>query len=167
MHRGDGPARHRGGRADAAARARHASARGEGFGRFVGVTALSLVPGAGLIAAGRRLAGGLLLGLTVLVIAGAGLLALRGDVVARVLTASVQPRTLLVAAVTIAVIASACSGRCFVRGRVPRRFGRTRMSDSSRRGRLGLIGPASDATCPESPAGSWWCSRHRRVPPRG
>jgi len=107
MHRGDGPARHRGGPADAAVRARHASARGEGFGRFVAVTALSLVPGAGLIAAGRRLAGGLLLGLTVLVIAGAGLLALRGDVVARVLTASVQPRTLLVAAVTIAVVAAA------------------------------------------------------------
>lgn len=107
MHRGDGPARHRGGRADAAARAHHASARGEGFGRFVAVTVLSLVPGAGLIAAGRRVAGGLLLGLTVLVIAGAGLLALRGDVVARVLTASVQPRTLLVAAVTIAVVAAA------------------------------------------------------------
>ena len=107
MHRGDGPARHRGGHVDAAARARHASARGEGFGRFVVVTALSLVPGAGLIAAGRRVAGGLLLGLTVLVISGAGLLALRGGVVARVLTASVQPRTLLVAAVTIAVVAAA------------------------------------------------------------
>ncbi|MBC7638405.1 MAG: LCP family protein, partial [Rhodoferax sp.] len=39
--------------------------------------------------------------------AGAGLLALRGDVVARVLTASVQPRTLLVAGVTIAVVAAA------------------------------------------------------------
>ena len=75
MHRGDGPARHRGGHVGATARARHASARGEGFGRFVGVTALSLVPGAGLIAAGRRVAGGLLLGLTVLVLAAAGVLA--------------------------------------------------------------------------------------------
>ncbi len=107
MHRGDGPARHRGGPVGATARARHASARGEGFGRFVGVTALSLVPGAGLIAAGRRVAGGLLLGLTVLVIAAAGVFALRGDAVASVLTASVQPRTLLVAAVAIAVVAAA------------------------------------------------------------
>ncbi len=107
MHRGDGPARHRttGAAGGAVARARHASSRGDGFGHFALVTALSVVPGAGLIAAGRRRSGGLLLGLTVLAIAGAGVLALRGDVMGRVLTASVQPRTLLIGAMVLAAVA--------------------------------------------------------------
>lgn len=109
MHRGDGPARHRAtsrarARARPRARARHASSRGAGFGRFAIVTALSLAPGAGLIATGRRRSGGALLTLTALLLAGAGLLALRGDMLRRVLTASVQPQTLLFAAVAFAAI---------------------------------------------------------------
>lgn len=108
MHRGDGPTRHRGDdapRDGVRARARHASSRGEGFGRFAGVIFLSLIPGAGLVAAGRRVLGGLVLALTVLALAVAGYLVLQGDVTGRVLTASVQPRTLVIAALAAAVVA--------------------------------------------------------------
>lgn len=49
-------------------RGRHATPVGQGFGRVVGWTLLgSVIPGAGLIAAGRRFAGGLALGVTVLI----------------------------------------------------------------------------------------------------
>lgn len=108
MHRGDGPARHStGGHGSrrVRARARHASARGEGFGRFAGLTALSLVPGVGLLLVGRRRSGGLLLGLTVVALGGVGVLVARGEVTGRVLTASVQPRMLLLAALALAVVA--------------------------------------------------------------
>ena len=107
MHRTDGPARHRTtarGGAGARARARHASSRGEGFGRFAALTVLSLVPGAGLVAAGRRISGGLLLGLTVLAVAGAGVLALSGNALHRVLTLAVQPRILAAGAALVAVV---------------------------------------------------------------
>ena len=106
MHRTDGLARHRTtahSKAGARARARHASARGEGFGRFTGLTMLALVPGAGLIATGRRTSGGLLLGLTISTIAGAGVLALSGNALQQVLTLAVQPRTLGVGAALVAL----------------------------------------------------------------
>lgn len=110
MHRGDGPTRHRSARSGPrrSARARHATARGEGFGRFAVATALSIVPGAGLIAAGRRRAGGALLGVVVLALAAAAILALtlREDVMRQALTASLHPRTLLVGAAVLGVIAA-------------------------------------------------------------
>ena len=53
-HQVGAPRRTRGARAVA----RHASDRGEGFGRFVGLTTLgALLPGVGLLATGRRKAG--------------------------------------------------------------------------------------------------------------
>ena len=107
MHRADGLVRHgttARRESGARARARHASSRGEGFGRFAVVTVLALVPGAGLVAAGRRRSGGLLLGLTALVLAGAVVLALSGDAMRRVLAVAVQPRALAVAAGALAVV---------------------------------------------------------------
>jgi LCP family protein required for cell wall assembly len=53
---------------DGPARGRHATPLGQGFGHVISWTLLgSIIPGAGLIAAGRRLAGGLALGVTALV----------------------------------------------------------------------------------------------------
>ncbi|HET9658490.1 MAG TPA: LCP family protein [Kineosporiaceae bacterium] len=52
---------------DEDARGRHATPRGQGFGRVIGWTLLgSLIPGSGLIAAGRRGFGGFVLTVTVL-----------------------------------------------------------------------------------------------------
>lgn len=64
----------------AAARGRHATTLGQGFGRIIGWTILgSLIPGAGLIAAGRRAAGRVVLVLAALLIAGLGVAALMVD----------------------------------------------------------------------------------------
>ena len=105
MHRAGGPPRHSAGaRRSRSGGARHASARGQGFGRFVALTMLSLVPGAGLLLAGRRRSGALLLGLTALALAGGSALLLAGDVTRRVLTLAVQPRTLVVVAVAVALV---------------------------------------------------------------
>jgi LCP family protein required for cell wall assembly len=87
------------------ARARHASARGEGFGRFAAVTILSLVPGAGLLAAGRRRVGAVLLALATLVLVGAVAFALTGDATGRALRLAVRPSDLLVIAVAVGAIA--------------------------------------------------------------
>ena len=107
MHQPHDPARHaaRRRRRGAHRQARHASALGEGFGRFAAVTALALVPGAGLIAAGRRRLGGLLLGLTVAAVLAAGALALWGDATGRALRVAVQPRTLLISIAALVAIA--------------------------------------------------------------
>lgn len=87
MHRSDGAPRHRSpGAGRGAARARHASERGEGFGRFLAVTVLALVPGAGLIAAGRRIAGWVILGLTLVALAAAATYLMAGNVMDRLLS---------------------------------------------------------------------------------
>jgi LCP family protein required for cell wall assembly len=108
MHRAGGPPRHRAPshrQCAVRARARHASARGEGFGRFAAVTILSLIPGAGLLAAGRRRIGAVLLALVVLALAGAAVFALAGDATGRALRLAVRPSDLLVIAVAVGVVA--------------------------------------------------------------
>ncbi len=105
MHRTGGPPRHgAGARRARAAGARHASARGQGFGRFVALTLMSLVPGAGLLLAGRRRSGGLLLAISAAVLVSAVALLLVGDATRRVLTFAVQPRTLALAAVVAGLV---------------------------------------------------------------
>jgi LCP family protein required for cell wall assembly len=82
--------------------ARHAI-RSEGGLRFVLLTVLGLIPGAGLLAAGRRVLGGILLALTV---AAAGLgvaVVLGGSARERALDLAVSPSSL----VTIAAVAGA------------------------------------------------------------
>ena len=89
-----------------AARGRHASGLGDGFGRLVGLTILgAAVPGAGLWAAGRRVSGGLLLALDVLVVAAAAALLLSGRAVDVARRFVFQPGFLLAAAVAIVVAA--------------------------------------------------------------
>jgi LCP family protein required for cell wall assembly len=90
-------------RAGARPAARHA-VRSEGGLRFVALTALGLVPGAGLIAAGRRVLGGILLALT-LVAVGLGVAVVMGGTAReRALDLAVRPDALLViAAVVLAV----------------------------------------------------------------
>jgi LCP family protein required for cell wall assembly len=108
MHRAGGPPRHRAPshRArDVRARARHASARGEGFGRFAAVTILSLFPGAGRLAAGRRRVGAVLMALAVVAVAAAAAFALMGDVTGRALRTAVRPSDLLAIAIIVGAVA--------------------------------------------------------------
>lgn len=108
MHRAGGSPRHRAPshRSPAVrARARHASSRGEGFGRFAALTILSLVPGAGLLAAGRRRIGAVLLALAVVALVALAAFALTGDVTRRALHLAVQPSDLLVIAIVVGAVA--------------------------------------------------------------
>src|SRR5689334_23082505 len=88
-------------------RGSHATLRGQGFAWVIGWTILgSLLPGSGLLAAGKRRAGGFLLGL-----AGAGVLALawlmlHGHPLDRVQALVVDPDRLVVMTVSIALIAT-------------------------------------------------------------
>jgi polyisoprenyl-teichoic acid--peptidoglycan teichoic acid transferase len=110
MHRAGGPPRHRAPSQRSRAvrvRARHASDRGEGFGRFAAVTILSLVPGAGLLAAGRRRVGVVLLALVALTLVGAAAFALSGDATGRALRLAVRPSDLLVIALAVGALAIA------------------------------------------------------------
>lgn len=104
MHQSGGAPRHQSpGASRRAGGARHSSGRGDGFGRFLGVTLLSLVPGAGLIAAGRKLAGWTVLGLTVVALGAVAAYLLPGGVTERVLALGVQPSWLVAGAVAIGV----------------------------------------------------------------
>jgi len=85
-------------------RGRHASSYGDGFGRFAGITTLSLLPGAGLIATGRRRVGFLLLLLALFVLAALAVVALSGDVVDKALSVAVSPDRLLAAAVVALLV---------------------------------------------------------------
>lgn len=109
MHRSDGAPRHRSpGAGRGATRARHASERGEGFGRFLALTVLGLVPGAGLIAAGRRIAGWVILGLTLVALAAAATYLLGGDVMDRLLSlASLAVQQSWLTAAIVAIVAVA------------------------------------------------------------
>jgi len=78
---------------------RHASGRGDGFGRTVGLTALgALVPGSVLVMSGRRRLGWSLLGLLALGLLGAGVLVLSGRAVPLGMAVATSPTSLLVAA---------------------------------------------------------------------
>jgi polyisoprenyl-teichoic acid--peptidoglycan teichoic acid transferase len=87
---------HRSGRAASAARpaARHAL-RSQGGLRFVALTLLALIPGAGLLAVGRRVLGGLLLLATLAAAALGVLTVLGGSARARALDLAVRPQALL------------------------------------------------------------------------
>ena len=89
----------------AAARGRHAGEGAEGFGTVVTWTLLgSLVPGTGLLAAGRRGAGSFALGITGALVLGAGVVAAVDDPVALGRTALGRPDLLLAATVALAVL---------------------------------------------------------------
>ena len=105
MSRAGGAPRHRGRlrRGSVRARARHASDLGDGFGRFVGLTGLSLVPGAGLLAVGRRHAGALLLGVVVLGFVALAVLAATGRATTFVLNLAVRPSALISIAVAVVI----------------------------------------------------------------
>ena len=85
-------------------RGRHASSYGDGFGRFAGITTLSLLPGAGLLAVGRRTLGLLLLLTSGLVLAVLAAFAFSGSIVERVLNVAVSPNQLLLLAVLAVVV---------------------------------------------------------------
>ncbi|GLY19166.1 hypothetical protein Kisp01_61800 [Kineosporia sp. NBRC 101677] len=88
-------------------RGSHATAHGQGFAWVISWTILgSLLPGSGLLAAGRRRAGGFLLGLTAAGGLALGWLALGDDPLERVQTLVIAPGRLVVATVSIAVIAT-------------------------------------------------------------
>src|SRR3954468_6764828 len=89
----------RGPRAWAATRpaARHAI-RSQGGLRFIAVTLLSLIPGAGLLALGRRVVGGLLLLVTLAVVGLGAFAVVAGQARARALALAVRPNALLWAA---------------------------------------------------------------------
>ena len=90
-------------------RGRHASSYGDGFGRFAGITTLALLPGAGLVATGRRRVGFLLLLLAAVVLASLAVVAVSGGVVDRALTVAVSPgRLLALAGLAVAVGAIWC-----------------------------------------------------------
>jgi polyisoprenyl-teichoic acid--peptidoglycan teichoic acid transferase len=90
------PRRARGARAAA----RHASGRGEGFGRFVGLTTLgALLPGIGLLAAGRRRAGVVVLVIIAAALACLGFLLVTGKAKSFGINTAVDPRSLLIVAI--------------------------------------------------------------------
>ncbi|MGL4174251.1 MAG: LCP family protein [Actinomycetota bacterium] len=84
-------------------RGRHVSERGEGFGRFAGITLASVIPGAGLVATGRKRLGGVLLALTI--VAGVALLALSllGNIREQAVTLAVDRQQLLILALILIV----------------------------------------------------------------
>jgi LCP family protein required for cell wall assembly len=94
------PRRARGARAVA----RHASDRGEGFGRFVGLTTLgTLLPGVGLLAAGRRKSGAAVLLVIAAILGAGGFLLVTGRAKSFGVNTAVDPRSLLILAVVFAV----------------------------------------------------------------
>lgn len=108
MHRAGGPPRHRAPShrsGSVRARARHASSHGEGFGRFAALTILSLVPGAGLLAAGRRRLGTVLLALAGVALVAVAALAMTGDITRRALRVAVRPGDLLAIAIIVGAVA--------------------------------------------------------------
>ncbi len=85
-------------------RGRHATTRGQGFDRVVGWTVLgTLVPGLGLVVAGRRTAGRFLLTLTALALLGAGALVAMGNPVETAGRIVASPDRLLLVAAGCAV----------------------------------------------------------------
>lgn len=117
----------------AGGRARHASHRDDGFGRLLAwTTAGALVPGLGLLAAGRRRLGAALLALVVLGLAALAALAATGRLVSLGLRLAVRPNALLALAVVFVVVglvwvAVIVSGHLALRHR---RWRRMRLSTS-------------------------------------
>jgi len=87
-------------------RGRHATGRDQGFGGLVTWTIIgALVPGAGLIAAGRRTAGRVLVTLTVLVVLGLVAFAVLGDPASVVLGLAANTENLMVIALAAVALA--------------------------------------------------------------
>jgi polyisoprenyl-teichoic acid--peptidoglycan teichoic acid transferase len=84
-------------------RGRHASSRGDGFGRFAGVTVMSLVPGAGLLAVGRRKLGAALVLLTIGAVAFLAVLVISGGLLEQAVALGSSPNNLLLVAALLAV----------------------------------------------------------------
>jgi LCP family protein required for cell wall assembly len=92
--------------ADGSLRGRHATSRDQGFGGLVTWTILgSIVPGAGLIAAGRRTAGRVLLTLTVVAVVGVLAFALLGDPTSTVLDLATNTNNLMIIALGAVALA--------------------------------------------------------------
>lgn len=86
-------------------RGRHATPVGQGFGYLVGWTILgALVPGAGLFAAGRRAAGAMVMGGTVLALAGVGLFVFDNSSKQSLISLAADTSFLLGAAIAAAVV---------------------------------------------------------------
>ena len=87
-------------------RGRHATGYEQGFGGLVGWTILgSVIPGVGLIAAGRRTAGRLLVALTVLVVVGLLAFAVLGDPTSTVLGLATNTSNLMMLALGAVALA--------------------------------------------------------------
>jgi polyisoprenyl-teichoic acid--peptidoglycan teichoic acid transferase len=87
-------------------RGRHATANAQGFGRLVWWTIVgSIVPGAGLIAAGRRTAGRLLVTLTVLALGGVVAFAVLGDLTSFALGLAADTNNLMIIALGAVALA--------------------------------------------------------------
>lgn len=87
-------------------RGRHATGYDQGFGGLVGWTILgSIIPGAGLIAAGRRTAGKVFVTLTVLVVGGLLAFAVLGDPTSLVLDLASDTNNLVLVALGAVVVA--------------------------------------------------------------
>jgi LCP family protein required for cell wall assembly len=90
---------------EGARRGSHATPQGQGFSWVVGWTILgALFPGAGLLAAGRRWAGGVVLGVLGLGLLGLAAFALTGNLQDRGISLAVDPEKLLFLAVGAAVV---------------------------------------------------------------
>lgn len=82
-----------------ASRGRHASAKGDGFGQLMALTTIgALLPGSGLLAAGRRRSGTVILSCVVAVVAVLVTLVLTGRAFEALLWLAVRPRALMVLA---------------------------------------------------------------------
>ncbi len=86
-------------------RGRHTSNRGDGFGRFTGVTLLSLFPGLGLVAAGRRRVGAIITFATLLLLAMALVIALSGDALGHLMNVGTDPTKLLLLSLVLILCA--------------------------------------------------------------
>ena len=116
----------------ARSRARHGTGRGDGFGGVVGWTLLGgLVPGVGLIRAGRRVLGGIVLGMVVSALAAVAAFAVLGDPVRWTTSVAVNPAKLgwvvaalagLTLAWVVLVVATHASLRRGARLTGPQRF---------------------------------------------
>lgn len=106
MHMRPASPKHRAPRSSGTARqrGRHVSEYGDGFGRFAALSTLALLPGAGLVATGRRRLGGALLLLTGIGLAVLAAVALTGDVIQRALEVAVSRGRLLAIAAVIVVV---------------------------------------------------------------
>lgn len=87
---------------------RHANGVGDGFGRLVGLTVLgAAVPGAGLVAAGRRRSGWAVIAVLVAVVVAALALVLSGRASALAVRFGTNPDVLLGVAIAVGVVAAA------------------------------------------------------------